>query len=76
MSTPNPIEALIAHWPTRQAFASEVGAKTDAVHKWAKYGRIPSQWQQATVEAARRLGVEYVTPEWMLAVHASREAAE
>ena len=66
----NDICKLIGHWPTRQAFADAVGANVEAVHKWAKAGRIPSGWHHATVIAARTAGVTYATPDWIISVHA------
>jgi hypothetical protein len=65
----NPITTLINDWPTRRALANELGAKEAAVHKWAASGRIPSEWQNKVVQAARRRGLRYVTPAWMLAQH-------
>ena len=70
-----PIQALIADWPTRQSFADEVGAKVDAVHKWAASGRIPSGWQAEVVAAAQRRGLAHVTAEWMLDQHAQGRSA-
>ena len=72
-NTPNTkdlIEALIGRWPSRKAFAEEIGAKLDAVHKWAQSGRIPSGWQYAVHVAASARGFDDVTPEWLLSVHA------
>lgn len=70
-----PIQALIAEWPTRQALADEVGAKVDAVHKWAASGRIPSGWQAEVVSAAQRRGFAHVTAEWMLEQHSQTRSA-
>lgn len=64
---------LINEWPTRAAFAEAVGATAVSVHKWARFGRIPSGWQQAVVQAAEEAGISYVTPEWMLKVHAAEQ---
>ncbi|RHZ91130.1 hypothetical protein D1114_20885 [Cereibacter sphaeroides] len=73
MHTVNPIENLIASWPTRRALASEIGANVEAVHKWAKAGRIPADWQAAVVKAAAARGIEFATAEWMISVHARPE---
>lgn len=64
-----PITTLIDAWPTRKVLAEELGASEAQVHKWAKFGRIPSEWQFPMVEAARRNGRLDVTPEWMLRQH-------
>ncbi|MVX48561.1 hypothetical protein GQF56_11825 [Rhodobacter sphaeroides] len=69
MQTENLIEKLIACWPTRRAFAAEVGANVEAVHKWARAGRVPADWQAAVVKAAAARGLTFATAEWMLAVH-------
>lgn len=69
-----PIRALIDSWPTRKALAEAIGAKPDAVHKWAATGRIPTDWQAAVVAAARDKGLQDVTADWMLEQH-SRGAA-
>lgn len=69
MSTADPIKTLIAQWPNRQAFADQIGANVETVHKWAASGRIPSGWQARVVIAARDRGISYVTAEWMLSVH-------
>lgn len=71
MEHTNHIETLIGLWPSRQAFADEIGANVDAVHKWAKAGRIPSGWQAAVVSAASGRGANYATADWMLSVHAA-----
>lgn len=71
MKHTNDIEPLISVWPSRQSFADEIGANVDAVHKWAKSGRIPSGWQRAVSKAALARGVSYATAEWMLSVHAT-----
>ncbi|WP_420023739.1 carph-isopro domain-containing protein [Cereibacter azotoformans] len=69
----SPITQLIAAWPKRQALADEIGVSVDAVHKWARSGRIPSDWQDAVVKAARARGIEFATAEWMLAAHARND---
>lgn len=73
METDTPIRKLIDSWPTRRALADQIGAQTDAVHKWASSGRIPADWQAAVVTAARENGFGHVTAEWMLEQH-RREA--
>ena len=74
MENTNHIEKLIGIWPSRQALADAIGANVDAVHKWAKSGRIPSGWQRAVTDAARAEGAEHVTADWMLSVHASPQS--
>jgi predicted GIY-YIG superfamily endonuclease len=68
----NPIDWLISHWGTRAIFAEAVGGKMEAVHKWAKTGRIPSDWQAAVVDAAQDAGMGEVDATWMLAAHDRR----
>ena len=65
----NPIKVMIDNWPNRQAFAVDVGASLAAVHKWAQNGRIPSEFQEKAVHAARDRGLDWITPAWMLRVH-------
>lgn len=74
MQEQNRIKQLIGRWPSRKAFAEEVGADLAAVHKWAQVGRIPSGRQLHVLRAAQSRGFADVTPEWMLAVHAQPEA--
>lgn len=69
------IRDLIAEWPTRKALADEIGANTDAVHKWAASNRIPSDWQAAVVEAAARRKIRGITAQWMLEQHSRAGAA-
>lgn len=73
MHDDNPIKTLISRWPTRKAFADDVGSDLAAVHKWAQVGRIPSGRQHRVVRAAAARGFVEITPEWMLAVHALPE---
>lgn len=73
MSQRNHIDGLISHWPTRKALAEEIGASAEVVHKWARSGRIPTDWQASVIAAAAARGIDYATPEWMVRVH-SREA--
>ena len=63
------ITRLIEQWPTRRAFAADIGAQVAAVHKWASANRVPAQWQMQVVLAARRRGLVHVTAEWMLMAH-------
>ena len=74
MAQENPIKELIDTWPTRKALADEIGARTDAVHKWAAAGRIPADWQAAVLSAARKQDkLAHVTAEWLVDQH-RREA--
>lgn len=65
-----PISEMVAEWPSRRAFAEDVGARLDAVHKWVANERIPAGWQSAAVAAAQRKGLSKYNPEWMISVHA------
>ena len=65
----NPVSLLIGEFGPRRVLAEEIGAKEAAVHKWASNGRIPTVWQDKVVQAARKRGLRYVTPAWMLRVH-------
>jgi hypothetical protein len=64
------IESLIACWPNRRAFADAVGVNVDTVHKWVKFGRIPSGWQFAAITAAQSKGIGWATADWMVKAHA------
>lgn len=75
MTNPLNIRDLIAAWPTRKHLADEIGASVDIVHKWATFGRIPSDWQAAVLAAAHRHNID-ITADWMIAQHARTEAAE
>lgn len=70
MKHSNPIFELMARWPSRQAFADEIGENIALVHKWARSGRIPSRCMAAVHAACQKRGFDYVTAEWLLAVHA------
>lgn len=76
MKHANPIEHLIASWPTRKALADEIGANVEAVHKWARSGRIPSDWQAAVQRAAESSGISYATAQWMLDAHAGTQTPQ
>lgn len=67
--TSKPIADLIDHWRPRRALAEEIGASVEQVHKWAQFGRIPSEWQLPVIEAAARKGIAGVDADWMLRVH-------
>jgi hypothetical protein len=69
MDTENPIRRLIARWPSRRVFAGEVGADVEAVHKWARNGRVPSGFLRSVQAAASRRGFADVTADWLLSVH-------
>lgn len=71
MEKTDSINDLIGLWPSRQMFASDVGANVEAVHKWAQSGRIPARWMQSVMAAAKMRGHRHITPEWMLAVHSA-----
>ena len=64
-----PITVLIDRWPSRKALADEIGASEAQVHKWARFGRIPSEWQFPVMQAAKSHGFDHVTAEWMLEAH-------
>lgn len=70
-----PITGLIDRWPSRKALADEIGATEAQVHKWARFGRIPSEWQYPVMQAARDHGIDEVTAEWMLAAHQRNRGA-
>lgn len=70
--TNNPIDWLVSHWGTRGDFAAAIGGNKEAVHKWAKTGRIPSDWQAAAVDAAQAAGMDEIDAAWMLAAHDRR----
>jgi hypothetical protein len=71
MTQAHNIPELIKLWPSRQEFASDIGANVEAVHKWAKSGRIPSRYHFAAVSAAGRRGFDNITADWMLSVHST-----
>lgn len=66
----NPVAALMAEWPSRAAFASEVGTEKPTVDKWATHGRIPAVWFKAVLDAAKNRGLAHVTGEWLAEIHA------
>jgi len=35
---------LIELWPTREALAAEIGAKSSAVSKWWQRDSVPAEW--------------------------------
>lgn len=74
MTKNNPIRSLIDAWPNRKALAAEIGANTEAVHKWASSGRIPPRWQAKVITAAQQRGLWHVTAEWMVLQHGSIDA--
>ncbi len=73
MQNLNPIEELIHRWPSRREFADDVGANLEAVHKWAKTGRIPSKRQHSVVMAAAARGMSDVTPGWLVMIHSAND---
>lgn len=64
--------SVIELWPSRDAMASDVGAKPSAVSKWWQRNALPAEWWSAVLatEVARSAGV---TAE-RLAEIAAREA--
>ncbi len=45
---------IVRLWPDDDTLASEVGATKEQVRKWRARDRIPSEWWQAIVGAARK----------------------
>ena len=70
-----PVTKLIDSWKPRRALANEIGASVEQVHKWAKFGRIPSDWQLPVIEAAMRKGIEGIDANWMLRAHSRERSA-
>ncbi len=70
------VTQLINHWKPRQRLASTIGAEISAVHKWASFNRIPSEWQAAVVQAAQSEGLTHVNGEWMVLHHARPASAK
>jgi hypothetical protein len=73
MSDKTLITNLIDEWKPRKSLAEQIKANPDAVHKWARFNRIPSEWQAQVVSAAQSKGLSHITADWMLDAH-SREA--
>lgn len=69
------ITNLIDTWKPRKELADEIGANVEAVHKWAKANRIPSEWQALVVRAAQARGMEGVTADWMIESHQRKAGA-
>lgn len=63
------ITDLINAMKPRKALADEIGASVHQVHKWAQFGRIPSEWQLSVIEAASRRGMSGINADWMLQAH-------
>lgn len=55
----NSFRSVIELWSTRDALASEIGAKPSAVSKWWQRDFIPADWWAAVLctEKAREAGV-------------------
>ena len=47
---------VIAFWESHALMAAAVGAKADAVRKWAERDRIPDEYWQRTIDAAGGMG--------------------
>ena len=75
MKQVNPIEQVIRHWPSRQAFADDMGVSVDLVHKWAASGRVPAPHQSAFRDTAQSKGLHHVTGDWLVDVHAKQSGA-
>lgn len=73
--TKQPVTELIDKWPSRRALALEIGASEAQVHKWARHGRIPSEWQYPVMRAAEARGIEGVDAEWILKIHQRERGA-
>ena len=71
----SPIRDLINQWSPRSALADEIGASVEQVHKWAQFGRIPSEWQYPVMQAAARRGLAGIDAEWMLRTHQREKGA-
>ena len=71
----NPIEQVIRHWPSRKAFADDMGVDVDLVHKWATSGRVPAPHQSAFRDTAQSKGLHHVTGDWLVDVHAKQSRA-
>ena len=65
------VKKLIGKWDNRSEFACDVRQNLATVHKWAQFGRIPSEHQAAVVRAARLRGLSQITGDWMIEVHSA-----
>lgn len=50
------IDDIFRIWPTTAALAAAIGAKSDTVRKWKKFGRVPQEAWAPLILAASRLG--------------------
>lgn len=49
---------LMKNWPTRQAFADDVGQPVETVHKWAQNNRFPAWHHLSVLDACKARGIE------------------
>lgn len=47
---------IIALWDTPAALGAAIGAKPDTVRKWGERDRIPPEYWQRTIDAAKAKG--------------------
>lgn len=63
------IRALIALWPSRQAFADALEVPVDRVHKWITANAIPAKYHRSVLLSARALGFE-ISADVIVELHA------
>jgi hypothetical protein len=44
---------IIDRWPSPDALAGRIGAKTETVRKWRQRNSIPAEWWKSVIGAAR-----------------------
>ena len=61
----NPARQVIRRFGGQSALAQLLGKRQSTVEHWAQTGRIPAQWQQALLAAARQRGIPLEAKDFM-----------
>lgn len=73
----DPVQSLLRKWPrpSLETVAGDLNVSIWSVRKWHSRKRIPAEFWSSLVASAGRRGIEDVTPERLIALHARRAGA-
>jgi hypothetical protein len=65
MTHQNPLQIILARWPSRQALADDAGVDLYAVHRWFQRGSVNGRHDMSLLSGAQRRGINLTAFELM-----------
>jgi hypothetical protein len=65
MTHQNPLQIILARWPSRQALADDAGVDLFAVHRWFQRGSVNGRHDMSLLSGAQRRGINLTAFELM-----------